>query len=310
MNVSMQDGFNLGWKLAAVLRGRAAPGLLHTYSAERQAIAKELIDFDREWASMLASAAEGRVAPMPAEDAELFRQARALHRRHGDPLPPLAPHRRSRPISIWPRGCRSACASIPRRSSALADAKPVHLGHAVAGRWPLAHLRLCRRGGSAPRAPASARCAIFSPSAANRRSAQYTPAGERHRRGDRRPRGLPAGSSRARRRGDAGVAAAAQGTLRLASTTRRCSAPTSKSGQDIFTMRGIDREGGCIVVVRPDQYVAHVLPLDALRARGVLRRVHAASELTLKQPWRCQRKPGPRAGLSVWFESRFPACPI
>ncbi len=28
-------------------------------------------------------------------------------------------------------------------------------------------------------------------------------------------------------------------------------------------MRGIDREQGCLVVVRPDQFVAHVLPLDA-----------------------------------------------
>ncbi len=32
---------------------------------------------------------------------------------------------------------------------------------------------------------------------------------------------------------------------------------------DIFTMRGIDREKGCLVIVRPDQFVAHVLPLDA-----------------------------------------------
>jgi phenol 2-monooxygenase len=31
---------------------------------------------------------------------------------------------------------------------------------------------------------------------------------------------------------------------------------------DIFAVRGIDR-GGAIVVVRPDQYVAHVLPLTA-----------------------------------------------
>jgi phenol 2-monooxygenase len=31
---------------------------------------------------------------------------------------------------------------------------------------------------------------------------------------------------------------------------------------DIFDMRGIDRDKGCMVVVRPDQYVAHVLPLD------------------------------------------------
>jgi phenol 2-monooxygenase len=33
-------------------------------------------------------------------------------------------------------------------------------------------------------------------------------------------------------------------------------------GNDIFSMRGIDRKSGCMVVVRPDQYVAHVLPLD------------------------------------------------
>ena len=38
-----------------------------------------------------------------------------------------------------------------------------------------------------------------------------------------------------------------------------------KSGNDIFAMRGIDREAGCLVVVRPDQYVAHVLPLDGYK---------------------------------------------
>jgi phenol 2-monooxygenase len=28
-------------------------------------------------------------------------------------------------------------------------------------------------------------------------------------------------------------------------------------------LRGIDRDQGCIVIVRPDQYVAHILPLEA-----------------------------------------------
>jgi phenol 2-monooxygenase (NADPH) len=32
---------------------------------------------------------------------------------------------------------------------------------------------------------------------------------------------------------------------------------------DVFDLRGVDRDSGCVVVVRPDQYVAHVLPLDA-----------------------------------------------
>jgi 2-polyprenyl-6-methoxyphenol hydroxylase-like FAD-dependent oxidoreductase len=61
MNVSMQDAFNLGWKLAAVLSGRSAPSLLNTYSTERQTIAKGLIDFDREWAAMIS-------APLKAPD--------------------------------------------------------------------------------------------------------------------------------------------------------------------------------------------------------------------------------------------------
>jgi phenol 2-monooxygenase len=38
-----------------------------------------------------------------------------------------------------------------------------------------------------------------------------------------------------------------------------------KNGQDIFELRGIDRDAGCMVVVRPDQYIAQVLPLDGHR---------------------------------------------
>ena len=36
-----------------------------------------------------------------------------------------------------------------------------------------------------------------------------------------------------------------------------------KNRADIFDLRGVDRNRGCVVVVRPDQYVAHVLPIDA-----------------------------------------------
>jgi phenol 2-monooxygenase len=39
-----------------------------------------------------------------------------------------------------------------------------------------------------------------------------------------------------------------------------------KRGEDIFAMRGIARDVGCIVIVRPDQYVGHILPLDAREA--------------------------------------------
>jgi phenol 2-monooxygenase len=44
--------------------------------------------------------------------------------------------------------------------------------------------------------------------------------------------------------------------------------PDLRGGSDIFAMRGIDREAGCMVIVRPDQYVAHVLPLDGYEQLG------------------------------------------
>ncbi len=42
-NTSMQDSYNLSWKLAAVLRGQAAPSLLDTYSAERAPVARQIV---------------------------------------------------------------------------------------------------------------------------------------------------------------------------------------------------------------------------------------------------------------------------
>jgi phenol 2-monooxygenase len=36
-----------------------------------------------------------------------------------------------------------------------------------------------------------------------------------------------------------------------------------KAGADIFDLRGVDRQLGALIVVRPDQFVANVLPLEA-----------------------------------------------
>jgi 2,4-dichlorophenol 6-monooxygenase len=42
-NTSVQDSYNLAWKLAAVLRGQAGPDLLETYSAERAPVARQIV---------------------------------------------------------------------------------------------------------------------------------------------------------------------------------------------------------------------------------------------------------------------------
>ena len=44
LNTSMADGFNLAWKLAYVLDGRADPSLLDTYDAERRPVGRVTVD--------------------------------------------------------------------------------------------------------------------------------------------------------------------------------------------------------------------------------------------------------------------------
>ncbi|MCX4767270.1 FAD-dependent monooxygenase [Streptomyces sp. NBC_01275] len=43
-NTSVQDAYNLAWKLALVLNGQAGEGLLDTYTAERAPVGKQIVD--------------------------------------------------------------------------------------------------------------------------------------------------------------------------------------------------------------------------------------------------------------------------
>ena len=54
MNTSLQDGYNMGWKLGMVLSGQSDPKLLKTYNLEREKVAADLIDFDRRWTQIFS----------------------------------------------------------------------------------------------------------------------------------------------------------------------------------------------------------------------------------------------------------------
>ncbi|KAG6381746.1 putative phenol hydroxylase [Boletus reticuloceps] len=54
MNASMNDTHNLAWKLSQVLRGWTSPSLLKTYEHERRKYAQDLINFDKEFASLFS----------------------------------------------------------------------------------------------------------------------------------------------------------------------------------------------------------------------------------------------------------------
>ncbi|MBP1065781.1 phenol 2-monooxygenase [Bradyrhizobium japonicum] len=261
MNVSMQDAFNLGWKLAAVLRKQSAPSLLHSYSAERQAVAKELIDFDREWSGILASAAKAGGADAAMTQDYFVRHGRytagtATHYTPSVLTGALSHQHLAEGLVI---GKRFHSAPVIR----LADAKPVHLGHAAQadGRFRI----YAFSGAENPAAAGSAIRALcnFLTEAGESPVRRYTPGGadidavidlravfqQDHRE----------------------LAIEAMPPLLLPRKGRyglldyeKMFCPDFKSGHDVFAMRGIDRKAGCMVVVRPDQYVANVLPLDDL----------------------------------------------
>lgn len=256
MNFSMQDTFNLGWKLAAVLRKQSPPELLHTYSAERQVVAQQLIDFDREWATMFSDRSG---AVDPKEFQKYFEQ----HGRftagmgtHYSPSVITGPATHQHLATGFVIGTRFHSAPVVR----VSDAKPVHLGHAgkADGRWRL-YAFAGANGLSDEKTGLRALCRFLeeSPDSPVRRA---TRAGQdmdavfdlraifqqSHR--EVTIDALPP------------LLLPAKGRLRLRDYEKAfCADPR---GPDIFDLRGIDRTQGALVVVRPDQYIAHVLPLD------------------------------------------------
>jgi phenol 2-monooxygenase len=265
MNVSIADAFNLGWKLAAALRGTSSPQLLHTYSAERQSIAKQLIDFDRAFAKLISTPPKDPANPEaggidPADFQRAFVQA-------GRFTAGLAVNYQASLITAesthqhlargFELGTRFHSAPVVR----YWDAKRVHLGHTIKadGRWRLLAFAGADDPGS-ERGRLARLCAFLteSPESPLRK---YTP-----------PQAdvdavidVRAIVQRDHRELASGLIppllVPQKGRYGLRDYEKLfCSELHGED--DIFEQRGIDRADGCIVVVRPDQFVANVLPLD------------------------------------------------
>ncbi|GAB7352089.1 hypothetical protein MBLNU459_g2590t2 [Dothideomycetes sp. NU459] len=264
MNVSMADGFNLGWKLASVLRGRSSPQLLHTYSSERRAVAKELIDFDREFARMFSARPKDATSGEgidPAEFQDFFvKQGRftaGTATKYNSSIITAEPTFQDL-AKEFVAGMRFHSLQVIR----LADAKPVQLGHVVKadGRWRIFAFvvgdpmpassgisSLCRFLSESPQSPIK----------------RYTPADAdidavidfrvvfEHHYSDLQVNLMPA------------ILWPQKGRYGLHDYEKMFYGGGSKSCTSIFDARGIDSVHGCMVIVRPDQYIANVLPLDS-----------------------------------------------
>lgn len=266
MNVSLADGFNLGWKLAGVLRQHYAPRILHTYTDERRSLAKELIDFDRELVAMFGAPPKDPDDPDsqgvdPAEFQKYFvKQGRftAGTAVHYAPSAIIAEPRYQHLATKLVIGMRFHSAPVIR----LADARQVQLAHTVKadGRWRL----FAFAADEDPASSASRLRSLCEFLAASERSPvmKFTP-----------PEADIDSVIDVRavlQQGFREVALDAMPAFLLPQTGRyrlrdyeKIFCADLRGGRDIFDMRGIDRASGCVVIVRPDQFVAHVLPLEA-----------------------------------------------
>ncbi|TVZ01571.1 3-hydroxybenzoate 4-monooxygenase [Trebonia kvetii] len=258
MNVSMQDAFNLGWKLAAVLEGRSGPTLLHTYSAERHAVAQDLIDFDKFWSAFIAQPTLDPAHPeiggvtaseMQAEFARQGHYTAGLATTYSPSV--LTGEGKHQALARgFEIGTRFHSAPVVR----LADARAMQLGHTqrADGRWRIFAfggddatelLDLVEWLGARPESPV----VRFTPAGADLDSVIDVHGVFRCGHHEVDSTVLPE------------MLLPRSGPLGLQDWEK---AWAIDPRNDIFAERGIDGRGA-IVIVRPDQYVANVLPLTA-----------------------------------------------
>lgn len=136
MNVSIQDGWNLAWKLGQVLEGRSDESLLQTYNDERQDVAQKLIDYDKEWSAMMSRSPEEMESPQ--EIVDFFVDTANFPGGFDTKYIPsrlVAADAKQDLAQGFPLGMRFKSAPVSR----VADTNTVHVGHhfRADGRWRL-----------------------------------------------------------------------------------------------------------------------------------------------------------------------------
>ncbi|SJM71352.1 FAD-dependent monooxygenase [Gulosibacter sp. 10] len=259
MNVSMQDGFNLAWKIAYALSGLAAPELLRTYELERRVAAVNLIEFDKALSSRYAHAEEeGTEKELEEFYLRTIEFAAGHSTEYQESLITEGPEHQ-RLATGFPLGKRFKSARVMRR----ADAYDLHLGHTHEADGCFRVYVFADRDGLAADSPLRrwADWVLRSPeSPANRYPLRdgtrdsafdikvvYQQALSEFAFDDAHPLFKPE-----------------TGPYRLRDYSKVFAVLPE---EDVFDLRGIDRDGA-VVVVRPDQYVSAVLPLADPEALG------------------------------------------
>ncbi len=263
MNVSMGDTFNLGWKLISVLKGKCHPDLLHSYSEERRAVAQDLIDFDHTWARIMSKPTTAQ--EINSSDAPLVQQHFQAGGRFTAGLSVTYQPSVLTGKAEWQHlatgleiGSRFHSAPAIR----LADAKCVQINDVIKAdtRWHI----FAFAGAGDPLAENSrlVQLCAFLEKHSSSPIRKYTPEKESLDSVINFCAVLQQGHDKLDFNTLPALLRPLVGTYRITDYEKAFCAD-QKGDRDIFSMRGINRENGCMVIVRPDQYISHILPLDA-----------------------------------------------
>ncbi|WP_280461270.1 FAD-binding monooxygenase [Nocardia carnea] len=255
MNVSMQDGWNIAWKLGHVLDGRAPESILDTYSAERQVIAQNLIDFDREWSTLMATRPEEMEDPSQLEEFYVkTAEFPAGFMTEYTPSMLVAGNSRQELATGFPVGKRFKSNLVTR----VCDANPKQLGHHATadGRWRIYVFADAPAAGEPSRTADLAEWLVTAPSspllAHTLQDADLDAWFDVKVIYQQTHADVDLGKVPA-------VFLPKVGPFQLTDYEK---VYATEPADDIFAARGVSRDGA-MVIVRPDQYVSHILPLDA-----------------------------------------------
>lgn len=251
MNVSIQDGWNLAWKLGQVLEGSSDESLLQTYNDERQDVAEKLIDYDKEWSAMMSKSPEEMEGP--EEIVDFFVDTANFPGGFDTKYTPstlVGDNAQQKLTPGFPLGMRFKSAQVSR----VADTNTVHLGHhfRADGRWRL--YAFADADGSAVADLASwledsedSPVNLFTPENTDIDSVFDVKVIYQQSYHDIDLAKVPR------------LFMPKVGRLQVMDWEKVYS---TIAEDDIFEHRSIDRSGA-LIVVRPDMYVGHILPLSA-----------------------------------------------
>ena len=262
LNTSLPDTFNLGWKLAAVLQGKSHPKLLQTYSPERRKVAQQLIEADKQLSKLVATSPTAKQSEHQIKtditDIEKF-----MARQNGFVAGTAIEYFPSYICTGQENQTLATGFNIGQRFHSaeairVSDGRCQHLGHLnkADGRWRLfifgSDQNPCDSTSD------SAQLIHFLAKSESSPVIKYTPEGTDidsvidvygvFQQRDLAIEEIP------------GFLWPAKGKYGLNDYEKVFHADQDN---DIYALRGIDRSRGCMVIVRPDQHIANILPLNA-----------------------------------------------